>query len=307
MFFSNLQLYRLTQAIPFDTDALETALATKPARPCASQELTTYGFIAPFGKGEGAPLVHVGGEFLLIATRKEERILPGSAVRDAVTEKVEAIEADQMRKVYKKERDQIKDEVIQAFLPRAFVRRSSCFAAIDTKNGLIIVNSASARNAEDLLSTLREVIGSLPVRPLTVRVNPCATLTDWVKTQKPAADFYTLDACELRDMHEDGGMVRCTQQDLTGDELQTHLASGKQVTKLSVAWQDKLSFTLDERLNIRRLKFEDILKDQAQADGGEEALGQLAASFTLMMLTLEKFVPALVEAFGGEERPEGVA
>jgi hypothetical protein len=51
--------------------------------------------------------------------RKEERILPGSVVRDAVKEKVEEIEAEQMRKVYKKERDQIKDEIIQAFLPRA--------------------------------------------------------------------------------------------------------------------------------------------------------------------------------------------
>jgi recombination associated protein RdgC len=224
MWFKNLLVYRLTQDIPFDAEALETALASKPARPCASQELTTYGFVAPFGKGEDAPFVHVSQDFMLIAARKEERILPGSVVRDAVKEKVEEIEAEQMRKVYKKERDQIKDEIIQAFLPRAFIRRSSTFAAIAPKQGLILVNSASPKRAEDLLSTLREVIGSLPVRPLTVKNAPTATMTEWVKTQKAADDFYVLDECELRDTHEDGGIVRCKRQDLTSEEIQLHLS-----------------------------------------------------------------------------------
>jgi hypothetical protein len=36
---------------------------------------------------------------------------------------------------------------------------------------------------------------------------------------------------------------------------------------------------------VKRLKFEDLLQDQAEQDGGDEALGQLDASFTLMMLT----------------------
>jgi recombination associated protein RdgC len=89
-----------------------------------------------------------------------------------------------MRKVYKKERDQIKDEIIQAFLPRAFIRRSSTFAAIAPKQGLILVNSASPKRAEDLLSTLREVIGTLPVRPLTVKMSPTATMTEWVTTAR---------------------------------------------------------------------------------------------------------------------------
>ena len=52
--------------------------------------------------------MHVSGEYLLIAARKEERILPSSVVNDAVKEKVEEIETEQMRKVYKKERDQIR-------------------------------------------------------------------------------------------------------------------------------------------------------------------------------------------------------
>lgn len=306
MFFKNLLPYRLTQEVPFDSATLEEALASKPARACASQELTTYGFVAPFGKGEGAPLVHVCGEFLLIAARKEERILPGSVVTDALKEKVEEIETEQMRKVYKKERDQIKDEIIQAFLPRAFIRQSKIFAAIAPRLGLILVNSASPSRAEDLLSTLREVLGSLPVRPVTVKIAPTATLTDWVKQQQAAEGFYVLDECELRDMAEDGGIVRCKRQDLTAEEIQLHLATGKVVTQLALAWQDKLKFLLDEKGIIRRIRFDDLLQDQAEQDGGEEAAQQFDASFNLMMLTFSQFLPALWESLGGEELPQGV-
>ena len=168
------------------------------------------------------------------------------------------------------------------------------------------MNSASAKKAEDLLSTLREAIGSLPVRPLTVKIAPSATLTDWVKTQKAADDFFVLDECELRDTHEDGGVVRCKRQDLTSDEIQQHMEAGKQVTQLSLAWQDKLSFVLDDKLIIKRLRFEELLQDRAEQDGGDDALAQQDASFLLMMITFREFLPALFEAFGGEEVPQGI-
>jgi len=40
-------------------------------------------------------------------------------VRDAVQEKVDELEAAEARKVYKKEKDQIKDEIVQTLMPRA--------------------------------------------------------------------------------------------------------------------------------------------------------------------------------------------
>lgn len=263
MWFRNLLVYRLTQDLQLDADSLEKALGEKPARPCASQELTTYGFTAPFGKGPDAPLVHVSQDFFLISARKEERILPGSVVRDALKEKVDEIEAQQMRKVYKKERDQLKDEIVQTLLPRAFIRRSSTFAAIAPSLGLILVDSASAKKAEDLLDAARSA--RLPAgTPAEREGRADRDLTDWVKTQEAAGDFHVLDECELRDTHEDGGVVRCKRQDLTSEEIQLHLTAGKLVTQLSLAWSDKLSFVLDDKLAVKRLRFEDLLQEQAE-------------------------------------------
>ena len=306
MWFRKLLIYRLTQPFEYAVDELEQALQQKPARACASQELSTYGFVAPFGKGEHAPLVHSVEGMLLIGARKEERMLPGHVVRDELTAKVDQIEAEQMRKVFKKERDQLKDEIIQTLLPRAFTRKSATFAGIDPAAGLIYVDASSPKRAEDLLSTLREAIGSLPVRPITVKIAPSATLTDWLKTQSAAEGFHVLDQTLLRDTHEDGGSIAAKHQDLTSDEIQLHLSTGKQVTQLSLAWQDKLSFDIDDKLQIKRLRFEDLLQDQASQDGGDDAISQQSANFFLMMRTFRDFVPALLEALGGEDIPQGI-
>jgi recombination associated protein RdgC len=306
MWFRSLLIYRITQAIDLAAEALEAALASKPARQCESQELSTYGFAAPLGKGDDSPLVHAVEGMLLIRARKEERILPGSVVREALKAKVDEIEETQMRKVFKKERDQLKDEIVQAFLPRAFTRNASTYAAIDPVAGLIYVDATSPKRAEDLLSTLRECLGSLPIRPVSVKIAPTATLTDWLKQQSAAEGFFVLDECDLRDTHEDGGSIAAKHQDLTSEEIQLHLSTGKQATKLSLAWQDKLSFVLDDKLQIKRLRFEDLLTDQAEQDGGDDALSQQSASFFLMMRTFRDFVPELLTALGGEEVPTGI-
>lgn len=59
-------------------------------------------------------------------------------------------------------------------------------------------------------------------------------------------------------------MVRCKRQDLTSEEIQLHLTAGKLVTQLSLAWSDKLSFVLDDKLAVKRLRFEDLLQEQAE-------------------------------------------
>src|SRR5690606_22430177 len=103
MWFRNLLIYRINLEQPLDSEQLEQALASKPALACGSQTPATYGFVPALGKHEDAPLVHAAQGFMLIRARQQERILPGSVVRDALDEKVSEIEDRESRKVYKKE------------------------------------------------------------------------------------------------------------------------------------------------------------------------------------------------------------
>lgn len=301
MFFTNLLIYRLSADSTLLPDDLEATLAQKPAIPCGSQVTSTYGFVPALGKPQD-PFVHVVQGFMLIAGQEEERILPGSVVRDALREKVVEIETAESRKVYKKEKDQLKDEIVQALLPRAFIRRTVTFAAIDSSTGLIFVNAASTKRAEELLSAVREVLGSLPVRPINVKQSPEISFTSWLKSHEVGGGLFLLDECELRDTAEDGGIIKIKREDLSSEEVQNHLAVGKVASLLSLAWEDKLSFVLDNKLAIKRLRFEELLQSQAEQDGGDDAAGQFDASFVLMMLTFREFIPQLLETLGGEEQ-----
>lgn len=305
MWFRNLLLYRFSQAVPFNETQLLEALEQKPARPCASQETHTLGWTTPFGRHSENRL-QVAEGYWLVAMRKEERILPGSVVKEALAEKVEEIEARDARKVYKKERDTLKDEIVMSLLPRAFTRSQTTLALIAPGEGWIAVDASSNKRAEDLLNLLRESTGSLPVRPLNVKLAPAAAMTEWVRAGSAPEGFVVLDECELRDTQEDGGVIRCKRQDLASDEIQQHLSVGKQVSQLTMAWHDKLSLTLDDKLAIKRLRFEDLLRDEADEQGGDDMAGQLDASLVIMAKTLSELLPALTAALGGEELPQGV-
>ncbi|WP_323601190.1 recombination-associated protein RdgC [Pseudomonas putida] len=306
MWFKNLLTYRMTQDVSLTCEALEEALRSKPARKPESQVLQTVGFISPSSKNPEAPLAHKVEGVYLLALRTYDRLLPPSAVADELAEKVEEIETSQARKVYKKEKDQLKDEIIQSMLPRAFIRKKTTYAALDLVNKLIFVNTSSAIAAEALLSTLREVVGSLPVRPVTVKIAPTATFTDWVKNGQSAENFYVLNNCTLKDPDEDGGEINVKNQDLTSDEIKQLIASGKVVTKISLAYKDLVSFSLNDKLSVQGLRFESLLQEKAVQDGGDEKDGQFDASFLLMMATLNEVIPQLLTVLGGEEIPQGL-
>lgn len=301
MFFKNLLIYTLTQ--PVDFTSIEEALKNKLAKPCDNQEMATIGFIPPLGD-ENAPLVRIGNGFCLIAAQKEERILPSSVVKEAVNKKVSEIEKRDNRKVYRKEKDQLKDEVIQSLIGQAFTRKTVTYAAINLSKNMIYVDSSSVSKAEELLSALRECLESLPVRPVTTKIAISTTLTHWLKDQHASHGFHLLEDCELRDTHENGGIIRCKRQDLTTDEILNHIKSGKIATKLALSWNDKLTFILDDKLSIKRIKFSDILLEEADKEGGDDAAGQFDATFIMQMLTFAEFIPSLLTALGGENIPE---
>lgn len=305
MWFKNALIYRFSQPIPFTEDELIEALGNRPARPCASQEIHTLGWAPPFGRHSDL-LVEVAGGYWMITMRKEERVLPGSVVKDALAEKVEEIETRDARKVYKKEKDTLKDEIVMQLLPRAFTRASTTAAIINPKEGWIVVDAVSAARAEDLLSLLRECTGSLPVRPLNVKIAPEACMTEWVKAGQAPEGLVISDECVLLDTGESSAYVRCKHQDLSSDEIQQHLMVGKRVGQLALHWQDRLSFTLTDKLTVRQLRFEEFLRDEADDQGGDDMAGQLQATLVVQGGVLSELIPALCRALGGEDIPSGV-
>ena len=86
-------------------------------------------------------------------------------------------------------------------------------------------------------------------------------------------------------------------------EIKAHLASGKLPTKLALTWDDRISFVLGEKLEVKRLAFLDLLKEEAEKSA-ERADEQFDADFALMTGELARFLPQLIAALGGEVTEE---
>jgi recombination associated protein RdgC len=302
MWFRNARVFRFTKPFDISAEALEEKLQADAFKPCGPQETTRQGWVPPLGK-HGEQLVHSANGYHLIALRREDKILPGSVVKEAVEEKAEAIEIEQSRKVRRKEKDEIKEQVILEMLPHAFSKNRRGFAYLAPADGVLVVDAGSAKQAEDLASALRKSLGSLPVRPPVVEQAPAFTFTGWLNETIDIPARITLgNECELKDPSEDGGVIRCKGVDLQAEEILNHLNAGMQATKLALTWDDNVSFVLDEELGIRRLKFGDTLQEQLDDVDVDDAAAKFDAAFTLMTLELSRLIPGLLEALGGEDR-----
>jgi recombination associated protein RdgC len=299
MWFKNIRAYRLTKPFDLSPEALAEKLAPRGFVPCGKSQAAAIGWVAPLGE-QSEELVHAAAGRILLKLKREEKLLPSTVVREQLDEKVAAIESEQGRKVYRKERLNLKDEIVQDCLPRAFTRSTHIHAYIDVKANWIFVDTASATRAEELLNLLRECVGSFPALLPQVNNAPSAVMTAWLLHRSLPDDFELGQECELRDPGEEGGVVRCRGVDLLSEEVETHLHAGKQVARLALQWDERLSLLLAEDLCLRRLKFADELMKENEELAEADLAARLDADFALMADAITGLQERVLALFGGE-------
>ncbi|MBG2877200.1 recombination-associated protein RdgC [Proteus alimentorum] len=299
LWFKNILVYRLNKEIALSMDELEQQLASLAFTPCSSQDMTRTGWVSPMGD-RGEALIHVAGKQVMICARKEDKILPATVIKNAVQDKVEKLEGEQGRKLKKTEKATLKDEVVHTLLPRAFSKFSQTFIWLDLEKQLVIVDSGSAKRAEDNLALLRKTLGSLPVVPLNFNESVELKMTEWVRSGELPAGFTLMDEAELKAVLDEGGVIRCKKQELVSDEIATHIEAGKFVTKLSVDWEDRLQFMLCDDGSIKRIKFSETLREQNDDIDKADFAQRFDADFILMTGELSALIERVTEVLGGE-------
>ena len=249
MFFRNLTLFRFPTSL--DLSELESRLAECALKPVGALEISSRGFVSPFGR-DGEALSHGISDAIWLSVGTEEKILPGAVVNDLLARKLEEIEKKEGRKPGGRARKRLKEDLVHELLPRAFVRPGRTDALLDLGHGLCIVESSSRKAAENVVSEIRHALGSFPALPVNAEVAPRSVLTGWIAGEPLPEGLSLGDECELKDAADKGAVVKCQRQELQGDEIGKHLEAGKQVTRLALTLDDHVSFVLGEDLVVRK-------------------------------------------------------
>ncbi|MDX1668218.1 MAG: recombination-associated protein RdgC [Limnobacter sp.] len=294
MWFKNALVYRLHNW-DVSPETLEDSLAGLSLQSLSGLELQNRGWVP--SQSDPARYVYELNGQLLLSYASEKKLLPASVVNQVLKQRVLEMEERDGFKPGRKRTKELKEEVTDELLPRAFAVRSKTLIWVNPKHKLLVIDSSSLTKADDVVALLVRTIPGLSLSLVRTKLSPTVAMTSWLtKDDAPAA--FTIDRdCELKGRTEEASTVRYVKHALDAQEIKAHIEAGKEATKLAMTWSDKISFVLTEAMQIKRLAPLDILKENSQPDGQDDAFD---ADFALMTTELSALFEALFEALGGQ-------
>ncbi len=292
MWMKNLAVFASATPFSWSVSELNELLEQTPCKPCGSQEMSSEGFVPPL-KGHVDMLV-AAQQYVFCTYQETVRLLPGPVVTEELNERVELIETEQHRKVGRKERAEIKEQIIFEFLPQAFTRSRQTNVIIDMRRHLIYVDAASQTRAEQVINALRKAIGTLPVKPLRADIAPASVFTQWM--QQPhtlPTDLRLGDRCELKGTKDTSATVRFNAVDITQEEILALLENQMYPSRLSLTWLDEIEFDVTEDVQFKRLKPLDLLAEKQENLEGDDEVETLQAQILLQANLIRSMLDVL--------------
>lgn len=292
MWFKQVTPFRVFE-LP-ETERLEIALAENWFCSPAGLDWFSEGFYypVPFGK----PIIFEAQKAMLISLMREEKVLPSAAIKHKLDERIIKIQTEEGRNVGRKEKQELREAIIDNLLPKALTKSSRTNGLLDT--GWLWVDTASRHKAENLLTKLREALGGLPAQQPVARQSPASLMTNWL-LQGEAQGRFVLDSdVTLVGAGDVAPKVKISRKDLTAEDVVQHAKNGMAVTELGLVWNDRVAFILTQDLTLKRIKWLDVVQEEAQ-DNCDDAQSHAYATQLLMTAALSMIFSELVELLGG--------
>jgi len=292
MWFKNARLFQLDKNFSLDSQALDEALKSKSLKPCGPQQLASAGWVSPFGP-DGQLFVLQSGQAQLFCLGEEEKILPASVINHHLEEKLAAIKKETGSPVGRQHKAELKQQLVFELLPQAFVKPKRTLAYFDTALNLLVVDSSSQNAAENLVSHLRDTLGSIKATPFGESSAIASIMTRWLNQGTAEHGLVFGHEIVLEDTQENGGVIRARKVDLLADEMQSHLENGYTVKEMGLVYNERIEFVLGNDLGVRKIKFTDVVLDQLDHAVMESDAQMLDTHFTLLSLELRELFKTL--------------
>jgi recombination associated protein RdgC len=304
MWAKNIQVYRIPKNWDMKHEKLEEVISKHLFQPCSSLETESYGW-APIRKTSPA-VVQSAGKNLMVMFCAEKKLIPSSVVSEQVMKKAAEITEQQGHPPGRKQLKDIKQNVIDALIPRAFEVKKMTAAWFDLANGWLIIDASSSNKAEDVVKYLLKAIDKLPIQALRLKRSPVSAMTNWLSTDEAPRGFTVDQDTELKSNGEGGATVRYLKHTPENQDMQRQITTGKHCTRLALTWEDKISFVLTETFAIKKIAPLDVLKESEDLTGKNDD-ERFEADFLLMSSEIGKLLNDLVEELGELHEEERLA
>jgi recombination associated protein RdgC len=294
MLFKNLVFQRLPAEWTLSAADFEGQLAGRTLRPCGPFDMSSRGWVAVTNGGR---LLHAVNQQLMIALGMDEKLLPGSIIRQVAQERADIQAQEQGFPVGRKQMRDLRARVADELRARALTRRRITRAWIDPQGGWFAVDAASLPRAEMVVETLSDTLGSFAPRAIETERSPHAAMASWLLRGEAPARFSIDDELELQTADKSKTIIRYTRHPLDGKEIRGHLAAGKYPTRLGLTWKDRVSFVLTDKLQVKRLEFLEMSKDDTEGEELDPA-EQFDIDFAVMAGELAALLKDLGAALG---------
>lgn len=304
MYFTNATVYQITRDLGLAEEGaverLSEMLQSDAFTPCSASEYMKTGWFSPFHNIDGQDMVLAGSGRILLTMKREEKILPSATVKKMLADKVKQIEHTEGRKTRKKEKDELKEEIVRELLPRCLTKEIYLSGYISVANRLLVINTASASEAESFSALLRKTIGSLPIVPVQSNHRYDITMTSWLRLKQSPAGFSIGSDTKLVSTDSNGGKITFKDEDLFSDEVLAHIDVDKLVKEIRLSFGDTMSFMLTDNLQLKSIKWSEELKAQNDDIDSEDYAARMDADFALMSGEMDKMFHSLFVAVSAE-------
>ena len=299
MFFKNLTVFRFVTPEDLSAAALDAQLEKGAFRECQPNEARTAGWMTATA-GNLENVIHVdGAAFLMLGI--QTKLLPAAAINEEVAKRAAEIAEQQGFKPGRKQLRELKDRVIEELLPKALKKTNLVRAVLDMRDGWLMIDAPIGPKADAVIDTLRMCMDELPLKLLRTTISPSSAMADWLAGGDAPTGFTIDHDCQLKAIDEEKSTVTYARQSLesVAEEIKEHLAAGKLPTKLALTWDDRISFVLTDKFDLRRLSFLDIIQEAADQNA-DTAADKDESDRHIMLGELRRLLPAVIDALGGE-------
>jgi len=297
MWFKNARIFQLPQDFSIETDNLSEKLKDDALKPCGSQDMSSQGWISPFSLNNDELYCLQSGKAQLFTMAMEEKILPSTVVNQQLQEKVSQIKNDTGNKPGRKQQTDMKQEILFDLLPQAFTKIKKVGAYIDGVHHLMVVDSASQNPAENVVSQLRQTLGSFKATAFGESSGMATILTKWISNGHAEGGLEFGSSLVLETLDEAKSVIRAKNVNYLTDEMQRHIENGYLVTQIGLIFNDRIEFTLTHDFAVKSIKFTDIVLDQMDLETIDSEEQLLDSRFTLMSLELTELYHVLFKIF----------